>query len=384
MDGCEYLDFLREKSGEERQTFDTFSRYLGEKAREQGVPLFGEFELTPLCNLDCKMCYVHLKPEQMKDQHLLSAAQWKELMDQAFRAGMIRATLTGGECLAYPGFRELFLHLHSLGCEVSVFTNGVLLDQEWIRFFQEHPPAEIQITLYGDSEETYERVTGARVFSKVVDHIRMLQQAELPVKICITPNRYLGEDVFETVRLAHGLFRNVSVNTNLFRPKEETGRSGQNDDPDTETYIRIHRCLASLNGRTLREVEEQQLPEPGGSDPGIPQQADKEEARGLLCGGGRSSFTISWKGIMLPCSMMDMIRGFPLKDGFETAWKQINKAANSWPRPTACDDCAYRSVCNNCAAYMMQFAKPGDLPRELCRITKKYVSAGVYPVPDCV
>lgn len=50
---------------------------------------------------------------------------------------MIGATLSGGECLTYPGFKELFLYLHSLGCEVSVFINGILLDQEWVDFFRQ-------------------------------------------------------------------------------------------------------------------------------------------------------------------------------------------------------------------------------------------------------
>ena len=36
-------------------------QYLGFKAREKNLPISGSFELTPLCNLDCKMCYVHLQ-----------------------------------------------------------------------------------------------------------------------------------------------------------------------------------------------------------------------------------------------------------------------------------------------------------------------------------
>ena len=50
-------------------------KYLGFKARDRGVPVSGVFELTPLCNLDCKMCYVHLRKEQMRGAQLLSAEQ---------------------------------------------------------------------------------------------------------------------------------------------------------------------------------------------------------------------------------------------------------------------------------------------------------------------
>ena len=51
--GREFLENLRRQSGKKNQTFDAFSAYLMAKAREQGVPLYGEFELTPFCNLDC-------------------------------------------------------------------------------------------------------------------------------------------------------------------------------------------------------------------------------------------------------------------------------------------------------------------------------------------
>ena len=36
------------------------TEYLYRKATAAGIPLSGTFELTPVCNVDCKMCYVRL------------------------------------------------------------------------------------------------------------------------------------------------------------------------------------------------------------------------------------------------------------------------------------------------------------------------------------
>ena len=379
--GVEFLENLRKESGKQHQTFDAFSSYLQKKAREQGVPLYGEFELTPLCNLSCRMCFVHLTHSQLDGRKLLTTEQWKELIFQAFDAGMIHATLTGGECLTYPEFREIFLYLHSLGCEVSVFTNGVLLDREWVEFFKQHTPAEIQITLYGDSDETYERVTGSPVFSQVTEHIRMLQEADLPVRVCVTPSVYIGKNTDATIETAHRLYKNLKINSNLFTPKKETGRSGQEDDLDVDGYIRIYRKLASLNGKELKEIDEGLLPKPGCSSNSTD---DCKKVCGLRCGGGRSSFSIDWQGGMLPCNMLDMLREYPLKDGFGTAWQRINQRANNWPRPADCEECAYLTVCNTCAAYMQQFVKPGERPDFICRQTRKLVSAGVFQIPECM
>ena len=114
------------------------------------------------------MCYIHLQKEQMHGKELLPVEAWKQLMTQAAQAGMRVATLTGGECLTYPGFEELYLHLQEVGVEVTVLTNGVLLDERRVRFFQAHPPRKVQISLYGSSEDAYEKVTGHRMFARVI------------------------------------------------------------------------------------------------------------------------------------------------------------------------------------------------------------------------
>ena len=128
-------------------------RFLGFRAREKNQPISGTFELTPLCNLDCKMCYVHLQREQLHGAALLPVDRWMEIMRQAIDAGMLFAALTGGECLTYPGFRDLYRFLRDRGVEVSILSNGLLMDAEMVEFLKRNPPAAIQITVYGASEE---------------------------------------------------------------------------------------------------------------------------------------------------------------------------------------------------------------------------------------
>ena len=132
--GKEFLDKIKQTNDENEHSFTQFSKFLDIKAREKGIPIDGQFELTPFCNFDCKMCYVHLLPEQTGGCKILSTETWKSLIRQAWERGMISATLTGGECLTYPGFDELYLYLHSLGCEVHILTNGFLLNEQRIHF----------------------------------------------------------------------------------------------------------------------------------------------------------------------------------------------------------------------------------------------------------
>ena len=82
MDGYAFLDDLAAQKKKDKLTFDDFSDYLEDKARVTATPINGQFELTPLCNLNCKMCYVHLQPEQLS-QKPLGVDQWKSLIDGA-------------------------------------------------------------------------------------------------------------------------------------------------------------------------------------------------------------------------------------------------------------------------------------------------------------
>ena len=374
--GFEFLEELQNKTGKKVQSYSTFSKYLDTKAREKGIPIFGQFELTPLCNFDCKMCYVHLNADQLTDHKVLSVETWKNLISQAFEAGMISATLSGGECLTYPGFEELYLFLRNLGCELSVMTNGFLLNDQRIDFFKKHMPAEIKITLYGCNDDVYERVTGCRALSVVKNNICKAIEAGLPISLSITPSIYLGEDVFETIRIARDITKQISVNPSLFVPREETGRSEQKDDLDADFYISIYKYLNELNGIETKKIDIDKLPPIGGTL----RECDK---CGLKCGGGRSGFTINWKGVLMPCNRLEMISAYPLKIGFKNAWDKINQEANRWPRVPECEGCAYQEVCLNCAANMLQYAKPGKQPVGLCERTKYFVHQGVKLLKEC-
>lgn len=377
QNGFEFLEELKKRNGKQVQTYKSFYDYLDRKAREKGIPLHGQFELTPLCNFDCKMCYVHLNSDQMAERKTLSVEKWKTIIHQAFELGMMSATLTGGECLTYPGFDELYLYLHSLGCRVSVLSNGYLLDEERINFFKNHMPTGIGITLYGWNDDVYERVTGCRrVFDIVKNNISKAIEAGLPIRISITPNAYLGEDVFETIRVARDLTPRVNINSEIIIPREETGKSGLHDDPDIDAYIRIYKFINEIEGIETKEIDEDKLPPVGSS-------SHECNQCGLRCGGGRSCFVVDWKGTLMPCNRLDMIRALPLTEGFKSAWEKVNKEAKTWPRVPECEACAYREVCNICAAKMLEYAEPGKQPFELCKRTRLFVQHGVTNIPEC-
>ena len=78
---------------------------LQRKAAQAGVPISGTFELTPRCNLSCRMCYIRMTPEEMKPYGRESTAQEGiSLGEQATQCGMRFLLLTGGEPMLRPEF----------------------------------------------------------------------------------------------------------------------------------------------------------------------------------------------------------------------------------------------------------------------------------------
>ena len=373
---AQFLKELREENGRRIWSYQSFARYLDRKARAKGIPLTGQFELTPLCNFSCRMCYVHLDAEQLNGRKVLPVETWKDLMHQAWEAGMMHVTLSGGECLTYPGFDELYLYLQSLGCDVTVLTNAFLLDEKRIEFFRQHPPALIQVTLYGWNDDVYERVTGVRGFTRVAENVKRAIDAGFNVKLVITPNRFLGEDVLETIRTATKISRKVVVNSSIITPREETGRSGQRDDPDADLYVRIFRLMNELDGIETKEIDPEDLPPAGGP-------CHECEQRGLGCGGARSGFVTDWQGNLMPCNSLDLIKADPFKDGFKAAWDSIHEQVMNFPQVPECQGCAYAEVCHRCAGIMILYAEPGKQPVEMCEQIRYLVRHGVMKLPEC-
>ena len=153
------------------------TEYLYQKAAAAGMPLSGTFELTPVCNMDCKMCYVRLSPqEQQARGPLADAARWLELAKTAADAGMLYLLLTGGEPFLHPQFREIMEGLHKMGLLISINSNGTLINEETVRWLKTCPPVRINISLYGASNETYARLCGnPQGFTRTTNAVRLLK-----------------------------------------------------------------------------------------------------------------------------------------------------------------------------------------------------------------
>lgn len=328
------------------------------KAKVVRRPYNGGFELTPFCNFDCKMCFVHLRKEQIDSQHLLKADQWKDIMQQSVDAGMLSADLTGGECLTYPGFEEVYRFLLSKGVRVNVLTNGSLITDSIVNLFAEYRPDTVQISLYGSNDDSYEKVTGQRAFQNVISSIIQLREHGVHVKLSITPHRYMQEDAEAMLSLAQSLGIEYSISSVTLAPRPETGR-------DLRDYI----ADPSLFGLLQRKDRIFRSGLPTADDIGKQYRFKVKGLKhepGLPCGSGRSGFHVNWKGEMTPCVPFYSVTNSILELGFEEAWHRTGIAASSYTPPIECLSCIHFDYCGACPAEKSFGMLHGALNKAVC------------------
>ena len=160
------------------------SEHLYRKASVNKIPLDGTFELSPICNFQCKMCYVRRTKEQIKasGKRLRTWQEWLQLAEECRKAGMLYLLLTGGEPFLYPEFKKLYIELHKMGFLISINSNATMIDEAVMEWLTEYPPHRVNVTLYGITEDTYGRVCNQRNgYLKTIKNILALKTYLTPI-----------------------------------------------------------------------------------------------------------------------------------------------------------------------------------------------------------
>ncbi len=133
---------------------------LWEKIGLSRVPLSFSLELTSRCNNNCRHCYIN-RPAGDRDakQKELCFEDIKDIVDEAVSMGALWCLVTGGEPLLREDFPDIYLYLKQKGLLVTLFTNATLINREHIKLFAKYPPRDVEVSVYGASRHTYEKVT---------------------------------------------------------------------------------------------------------------------------------------------------------------------------------------------------------------------------------
>ena len=358
-------------------TLTEYTNYLFHKSANKGIPLSGTFELTSRCNLDCRMCYIHRREndaEAMKSE--LPAKEWLKIAEEAVGHGMLFVLLTGGEPLLRPDFPEIYVGCRKLGLMVSVNTNGTLIDEKIADLFAAYPPIRVNITLYGSSPATYEKLCGhPAAFDRVMNGIRLLEERKIPMKLNHTVTPYNVNDTEEIYRFgdAHGIW--VLTSAYLFPPLRACGTCAQQNarlEPEEAARVRF--------GFDCRRFEPDEISRRAGallagqrvSDPD--RECGDQPTERISCRAGETTFWLTCSGELRPCGMMDHPT-VPVGNDFIGAWNRIRTEREKLMVPAKCTSCPDRAACDICPA--SAYAETGcysEAPEYHCRMTGAFIN----------
>lgn len=139
-----------------------------------------EFQLTHLCNLKCRHCY--LGPGRSDVMPLEDALR----ITREFSAcGGLRLLISGGEPLLYPYLEEFIAATGDLQVRRILITNGTLITEKNVSQLQVE---EIQFSLDG-WRHGHELLRGQGSFELTMRGIRAVQKAEIPISIATMVHR---------------------------------------------------------------------------------------------------------------------------------------------------------------------------------------------------
>ena len=329
------------------------------------LPIDGMIELTFRCNIGCAHCYVK-QPAGSATEHAaeLSTERLKRLLDEIAAEGGLFLTLTGGEPLLRPDFPDLYLHALRAGLLVSIFTNGTMITERMADLFDEHRPEAVEITLYGHTQQTYDRVSGVPgSFDRCRAGLERLLSRGINVRLKAVVLAWNAHEILEMEAFAQGLGLPFRFDGNL-NPRVDCGPSRYRElQVSPQGLIQIDR---RSKGRIddLREFLET-------SPRSAPVQP---ETHLYTCGAGFTGFTVDAHGRLLMCPLSRQ-GTFDLRERtFHEGWHQYlaRLRGRTWQTDSPCRTCSLVSMCGSCpAANEMETGDPEKPIASFCEITHR-------------
>jgi len=261
-----------------------------------------------------------------------------------------------------------------------LFTNGTLITPQIADYLVDWRPFAIEITLYGRTKETYERLTGIPgSYDRCLRGIRLLTERSLPLKlktVGVTINKH---EIWAMKQFA----------------EEELGLEFKFD---SMINARIDCSQSPLAVRlTPEEIVELDLQDPERASewktmqeyfgrPMLPPERNEEVYH---CGGGISSFAVDPEGKMTICVLSHRdtydLRTGSFREGWDSFLFKVREKKIT--RITKCTACGIKAMCTMCPANgELEHGDPEEPVDYFCHVTHLRAHALDLPVPphgDC-
>jgi radical SAM protein with 4Fe4S-binding SPASM domain len=327
----------------ETVSYAEFSAKLHSRLAAARTPVNGTIEISRRCSLKCAHCYNNLPmSDRAARDRELSVAEYQRILTEIADAGCLWLLFTGGEIFARNDFLQIYRYARSKGLLITLFTNGTLITPAIADELAANRPFAIEITLYGRSKETYEKLT--RVpgsYDRCLRGIQLLMERKLPLKlktVAVSINKHEIGAMKQFVEEELGLEFKFDA---MINPRIDCSQS------PLAVRLKPHEIVQLDLDDPRRAAEWNTFHEKFGG----PVSAPSNQL--YHCGGGINSFAIDPYGLMSIC-VLSQIDKFDLRTGsFAEGWERFLygiRVQKKLSMETKCIRCGIKAMCGMCPA----------------------------------
>ena len=320
------------------------------------------YETTYRCNERCIHCFnpgaAHTEQQkpQRKTQEL-TTAEAIAMIDDAYEVGAFKVCLSGGEVLVRKDFFDLVAHIRSKRMSLTLFTNGLLLDEDALTRLAGFYPALVGMSVYSANPEIHDattKVPGSH--QRTISALRRLHSLGIrtSVKATTMDHAVQGWQLLKDLASEIGAFFQMDMQITA-------GNDGAREP-------------MSLNVRSYSELVALALTE----DSSIYVDPQKNFGRlfkqkdQAVCGAGRSLLSVNPEGDIYTCVAMPLAMGNVREESIKTQWRgsrygkesdQTVSRLSRWQAITLSDyhECGTHERCTWCSKCPgMGFVETGD------------------------
>lgn len=163
------------------------------------------YEMTTLCNLNCKYCYNYWKKNNENLAGVESFNPLKTLKQFIKNVKCKEVTFSGGE--PTTNFKELLdciMYLKARNYKVTIITNATLLDSENVDILAKLKVDLLEITINSYKKEIHERLNGIEgSFEKSIQIIKEAKKKGIEVVVPIVLTKYNVKEIDKTLNLIY-------------------------------------------------------------------------------------------------------------------------------------------------------------------------------------
>ena len=341
-------------------SYADFSGKVHSNKSSKRIPLDASIDLTYRCNNKCVHCYCNLPENDVTAKsNELTTEEVKKLFDGLASLGTLWLLITGGEPLLRKDFEEIYLYAKKKGFIITLFTNGALIDNKTVELLSKYPPFVVEISLYGATAETYEKVTRVKgSYDRCMEGIKKIVKAGIKLKLKSMAMTINLREIEAMDRMARELGCEFRFDPILNK------RIDDNEFSDPVKYRISPEDVVRLDKMFPKRMEEwKQFCDKFVGEPA-------KDDRLYKCGAGIGMIHSDPYGTAKGCMMMKKdvfsVRTHDLKWIWDKGIFSDITRKKDFSLP--CDDCHLANLCGQCAAWSV--LESGDIKKEVAYLCK--------------